>query len=146
MYKNYKKAVAAINEHHIQLVYPIKNAPEPRSLWHSLHPRTFMKWDWSEDADQRVVDIWHLKDDLSCGQDVVYAKWFRGRATFFSREIFAPILCLLETTKVDEIHRSVHASDIYDELLERSPLTPKIVRQAVDLSGIHNRSDYEKGV
>ena len=64
MSRNYKKAVAAINKHHIQLVYPIKHAHEPGSLWHSLYPRSFMKWDWSEDADQRVVDIWHLKDEL----------------------------------------------------------------------------------
>lgn len=105
-----------------------------------------MKWDWSEDADPRVVDIWHLKDELCFGQDVVYAKWFRGRATFFSKEIFVPVLCLLETTQVDEIHRSTHATDIYEELLDSSPQTPKLVRQAVDLSGSQNRSDYEKAV
>lgn len=146
MSKNYKKAVAAINSHHIQLVYPIKNAQEPASLWRSLHPRSFMKWDWSEDADQRVVDIWHLKDELCFGQDVVYAKWFRGRATFFSKEIFVPVLRLLETTQVDEIYRNTHANDIYEELLDRSPQTPKLVGQAVDLSGSQSRSDYEKGV
>ena len=146
MSRNYKKAVAAINKHHIQLVYPIKNAHEPGSLWHSLYPRSFMKWDWSEDADQRVVDIWHLKDELCQNQDVVYAKWFRGRATFFSRKVFAPILCLLGTTQVDEIYRNMHANDIYEALLDNSPQTPKLVRQAVDLSGRLNRSDYERAV
>lgn len=145
-YRNYKKAVGAINRHHIQLVYPIKNAEEPRALWHSLYPGAFMKWDWSEDADQRVVDIWHLKNELCYGQDVVYAKWFRGRATFFSREIFVPMICLLKTTQVEGIHRNMHANDIYEALLDNSPQTPKLVKQAVELSGAHNRSDYERGV
>jgi hypothetical protein len=146
MSKNYKKAVAAINEHHIQLAYPIKNAREPRSLWHSLHPRSFMKWDWSEHADPRVVDLWHLKDELCHRRDVVYAKWFRGRATFFSREIFVPILGLLGSTRVDAVRRNAHANRIYEELLDNSPQTPKLVRQALDLAGSYNRSDYERGV
>jgi hypothetical protein len=146
MHKHYKKAVAAINEHHVQLVYPIQNAREPRSLWHSLHPRSVMKWDWSEHADPRIVDLWHLKDDLCHGRDVVYAKWFRGRATFFSREIFVPMLGLLGTTRSEAARHDVHARRIHEELLDNSPQTPKLVRQAADLSESDKRGDYERGV
>jgi len=146
MSKRYQKALAAINERHVQLVYPIQNAREPRSLWHSLHPRSAMRWDWSEDADQRVVDLWHLKDDLCLGREVVYAKWFRGRATFFSRAIFVPILALLGTTRAEALRRNANASRLYAELLDNSPQTPRRLRQAVDLVGSHNRGDYERGV
>jgi len=146
MTKRYQKALAAINEQHVQLVYPIKNAREPRSLWHSLHPRSAMRWDWSEDADQRVVDLWHLKDDLCLGREVVYAKWFRGRATFFSRAIFVPILALLGPTRAEALRRDANASRLYDELLENSPQTPRRLRQAADLSGSDSRSEYERGV
>jgi hypothetical protein len=144
--KRYRKALAAINEQHVLLVYPIQNAREPSSLWHSLHPRSAMRWDWSEDADQRVVDLWHLKDALCLGREVVYAKWFRGRATFFSRAIFVPILALLGTTRAHALGRDANASRIYEELLDNSPQTPRRLRQAVDLSGSHGRSDYEHGV
>lgn len=146
MSKRYQKALDAINEQHVLLVYPIKNAREPRSLWHSLHPRSAMRWDWSEDADPRVVDLWHLKDDLCVGRQVVYAKWFRGRATFFSRAIFAPILALLGTTRAEALRRNGNASRIYEELLDNSPQTPRRLRQAADLAGSHNRSDYEHGL
>jgi hypothetical protein len=146
MSKRYRKALAAINEQHVQLVYPIENAREPGSLWHSLHPRSAMRWDWSEDADPRVVDLWHLKDALCLGREVVYAKWFRGRATFFSRAIFVPILALLGTTRADALRRDANASRIYEALLDNSPQTPRRLRQAVELSGSHDRSDYEHGV
>lgn len=146
MSKRYQKALAAINEQQVQLVYPIKNAREPGSLWHSLHPRSAMRWDWSADADRRVVDLWHLKDDLCLGREVVYAKWFRGRATFLSRAIFVPILALLGTTRAEALRRDANATRIYEELLENSPQTPRRLRQAVDLTGSHRRSDYEHGV
>lgn len=146
MSKRYRKALAAIDEQHVLLVYPIENAREPRSLWHCLHPRSPMRWDWSEDADQRVVDLWHLKDDLCLERRVVYAKWFRGRATFFSRAIFVPILALLGATRAEVLRRNGTASRIYEELLDNSPQTPRRLRQAADLTGSHNRSDYERGL
>jgi hypothetical protein len=76
----------------------------------------------------------------------VYAKWFRGRATFFSRAIFVPILALLGTTRAEALRRNANASRLYEELLDNSPQTPRRLRQAVDLTGSHNRGDYERGV
>ena len=76
----FKKAVQAINKKHIVLVYPLKTNAELPSLWSTLYPKSKMRWDWSEEADQRVVDTWHLKDELSQSDHVVYSKWFRGTA------------------------------------------------------------------
>jgi len=146
MSKRYRKALAAINERHVQLVYPIQNAREPRSLWHSLHPGSAMRWDWSEDADQRVVDLWQLKDDLCLGREVVYAKWFRGRATFFSRASFVPILALLGTTRAEALRRNATASRQYEELQDNSPQTPRRLQQADKMTGSHYRGDYKRGV
>jgi hypothetical protein len=143
---DYKRAVAAIGAHHILLVYPIKNAAEPKSLWSVLHPRTQMRWDWSEDADPRVVNMWHLKDELCRKKDVVYAKWFQNRATFFSKRIFPALLRALNATEIDDVYSPFRAQDIYEELLSNSPQTPRQIREAVDLTGAANTAVFEKAV
>src|SRR4051812_17327021 len=95
----HQKAVAAIERSGVLLVYPIQNRPDPPSLWTALHPRTAMRWEWDESGDDRVADLWHLRERLSRSGEVVYAKWFQGRATFFSREVFTAFLTLLGTAR-----------------------------------------------
>ena len=36
--------------------------------------------------------LWHLREELSRSGKVVYVKWFKGRATFFSKELFRALL------------------------------------------------------
>src|SRR5689334_2339314 len=73
----------------IVLVYPLASAP---SLWSELYPRSPMEWDWSADADPRIADLWQGRERLAQTMDVAYAKWFRGRATFFSLPVFHAML------------------------------------------------------
>jgi len=143
---SYARAVKAINKHHILLVYPIKNAPEPLSIWSVLHPGVDMHWDWSEHADRRIEKLWHLKDDLCLRRDVVYAKWYRGRATFFSKEIFPAILRILGSTQFDEVLQSRDANAIYQQLLDNSPQTPSMLKEAVELTTKYNRARFEKAM
>src|SRR5215468_1636508 len=89
-----EKAVDRIRERGVLLVFPINNRAEPRSLWSEFFPGTKMVWDWNEDGDTRVAEMWQLMKLLSDSREVVYSKWYQGRATFFSRELFAAMLAL----------------------------------------------------
>ena len=88
------KAVDRIRERGVLLVFPINNREEPRSLWSEFFPGTRMVWDWNEDGDMRVAEMWQLMKLLSDSSEVVYSKWYQGRATFFSRELFAAMLAV----------------------------------------------------
>ena len=118
----------------IVLVYPIANKAEPPSLWTELWPKSQMEWSWDEDADPRVAELWHLRERLARSQEVAYAKWFRGRATFFSLPVFHALLGRF--ARMDPFAGLPHeAADILEILRERSPLSTKELRAAADLRG-----------
>ena len=130
------KAKRIIDEVGIALVYPIANAKDPPSLWSGLHPRTPMRWDWADaTADARVVELWHLKNALAASGDVAYAKWFRGRATFFSLDVFHAILARLAAAGDVFAGLPHEAREILDLLRERSPLSTKELRAEAGLRG-----------
>ncbi|MEO8877248.1 MAG: hypothetical protein ABI461_16765, partial [Polyangiaceae bacterium] len=86
------RAVKLIEKLGICLVFPLENRSDPPSLWSALYPGEKMLWEWDEDGDGRVSDLWHLRMRLAESREVVYAKWFRGRATFFSRDVYREML------------------------------------------------------
>ena len=117
------------------LVFPVKNAKEPASLWHALYPRSAMRWDWSESADPRVVSLWHLKTELGEGDDVVYGKWYQGRATVFSKRVFTALMRIVGTPATQSRQLSLEGAQLLGLLLDDSPQTPKHLRRALDLEG-----------
>lgn len=129
------EATDIVNRLGISLVYPIDNKAEPPSLWTELHPRTKMKWSWDEDADPRVVNLWHLRERLARSHDVAYAKWFRGRATFFSLPVFHAMLGRL--AEAGDVFAGLphEAFEILELLRERSPMSTKQIRLEADLRG-----------
>lgn len=74
MSPNFKKSIQLINKHGILLVFPVNNAKEPESLWHLLHPRTPLKWEWDDSGDQKVFKMWSLMKELSNCREVIYSK------------------------------------------------------------------------
>lgn len=131
-----QKAKRIVDEVGIVLVYPITNAKDPPSLWSKLHPRTPMRWDWTDaTADARVVELWHLKNELAATGDVAYAKWFRGRATFFSLDVFHALLARLAASGDVFAGLPHEAREILDLLRERSPLSTKELRAEAGLRG-----------
>jgi hypothetical protein len=76
-------AIKKINKAHALLVFPIKGKANVPSLWSEFFPDDEMTWEWSEDGDNRVADLWHLRTELAVSNEVVYSKWFKNRATFF---------------------------------------------------------------
>src|ERR1035437_2017824 len=92
-----KKAITAINSRGCLLVYPLANRAEPRSVWSELFPRSKMLWEWDNDGDNRVAELWYLKEELSRSRQVIYSKWFQNRATLSSFEVFVNLLAFLRT-------------------------------------------------
>lgn len=135
---NLRAATKAIDEHGVLLVYPIANRERPRSLWSVFHPDEPMRWDWEGDsADERVVDLWHLRARLAKTTRVVYAKWYRGRATFFSRDAFRAMLATLVRASRRPLEHTVgpDAQELLTLLEESSPQSTKELRRSVDLVG-----------
>ena len=129
-----QKALSAISEQGILLVFPIKNAAQPDSLWAHLWPKIKMRWEWDDSADNRVVQLWHLREELSKSKKVVYAKWYQGRATFFSRPIFTALLShFLSEGRPQTL--PVGSREILDAFIEDSPQTLKQLRKHPSFDG-----------
>jgi hypothetical protein len=127
-----RKAIKAIQRDGILLVFPIDNRPDPHSLWSELHPRTKMRWEWDEDGDHQLSDLWHLRSELATSRHVVYTKWYKNRATFFSRDLFAAALCL---SRPHWPPLTKEARDLLETLEMDSPLSTKQLKEAVGLQG-----------
>ena len=137
-----ERALAAIERRGILLVYPLANRPEPRSLWSELHPRTPMQWSWDAGADGRVARLWRLREELARSGEVVYAKWFRGRATFFARGVFRGIVASLAREGDLRAGLSRRAAMLLDLLEDDSPQSTKQLRANADLQGKANEAAY----
>jgi len=127
-----KKAIQAINRDGVILVFPIDTKKDPHSLWYELHPKTKMRWEWDDEGDSKLADLWHLRTQLSTTREVVYTKWFRNRATYFSRDLFTACLCLsLQDLQI--LPRE--SKEILEALKMDSPLSTKQIKEAASLQG-----------
>ena len=136
------KAIELINRRGALLVFPIQNRKEPPSLWGELFPRSQMRWEWDDSGDNRVANLWHLREELSRSKKVVYSKWFRGRATFFSRELFVALLALLGKSQ----GLSKGSLSILQNLEEESPLSTKALKKRAKLQGQALEGTYHKAL
>ncbi|MBX3041262.1 MAG: hypothetical protein KF789_11205 [Bdellovibrionaceae bacterium] len=140
-----EKAIQAIEARGALLVFPDGNKAEPPSLWSVLHPRTEMRWSWDADGDNRVPKLWVLREELSRSSSVIYSKWYRGRATFFSRSDFVDLLAIRRAADAENSLRG-EAATLYEALLESSPQSTKELKRATDLQGRFFESTYQKGM
>ncbi len=111
-------------------------------MWRELHPRTPMRWEWDDAGDGRVARLWHLRAELSSSDQVIYTKWFRGRATFFSRPAYTALLRLVGS----EAGLSRPARDILENLKLESPLSTQALKRATGLQGRQAESAYERAL
>ena len=49
------RAIRIVEKIGICLVFPIENRADPPSLWAALHPNEKMRWEWTDDGDNRVA-------------------------------------------------------------------------------------------
>lgn len=141
-----KRAISLIEKRGALLIFPINNRIEPPSLWFELHPGEKMLWEWDEDGDSRVSDLWHLKTKLSASGKVVYTKWYQGRATAFSFPVFKCLLALSGAAREETRLTQKNAETILGILKSDSPLSTKQLREACGLKGKENAAAYERAL
>lgn len=141
-----QKAIRFIEKHGILLVYPIANRPEPLNLWSCFFPRTKMRWEWDSGSETQVADLWHLREELSRSQKVFYAKWYQGRATFFSLPVFQALLHTFQTKNLNERSLSSNALHVLKILEETSPLSSKELKKRTFQSRRIETKDYERAL
>lgn len=139
-------AIKHVNSNGMLLVFPHDNRKEPPSLWYSFFPRTKMRWEWDENGDSRVSDLWHLRERLSTSRKVVYGKYFRDRATVVSLDLFAAILRLSNPELPGTPGLSFQAREILDILEEDSPLSTKQLKRHAGLQGRAAESAYQRAL
>ncbi len=141
-----KQAISFIEKKGILVVFPIKGKTGIPSLWHEFYPRVQMKWEWNEDSDDRISKIWILMKELSEMREVVYAKWYQGRATFFSRDVFTAMLALINQHEEAFTSEPPEAELLKETLDEDSPLSTKTLKKLTDLQGRDNSGRYSRGL
>lgn len=141
----FKKALSAIEQHGALLVFPIKNSKEPKSLWNVLHPRSEMIWEWDDEGDNKVFELWHLREELAKSHKVVYSKWYKNRATFFSQETFLYLLAFLQTA-VRENNLSRSSQEALECLKMDSPQSTKLLKENLSWQGKLMESHYNKSM
>lgn len=145
MSKAFEKSIEAINTAGILLVFPVKNAKEPRSVWSALYPRSQMIWDWDDSGSKKVHDLWFMMKELSACRRVVYSKWYQGRATFFSRDLFKALLrvhCFDKNgqlialgNRLENSEALTYAKQILEALQMDSPLSTRELKRITELQG-----------
>jgi hypothetical protein len=139
-------AVKAIERAGLLLVFPIANSPQFPSLWSHFFPRSKMRWEWDDAGDHRVADLWHLREELSRSGQVVYTKWFRGRATFFSRSLFPALIRSLHGDPPFAFGLKSEAETLLRLLEENSPLSTKQLKRASEMEGRFFESAFQRAL
>ena len=122
------KAIQFIQKHGVLLVFPIQNQKLPASLWSSFYPRTPMRWEWDDSGDNRVAELWHLREELSRSGKVVYAKWYKNRATVFSPECFRWFRSVLHAQPGFNGLSTV-AQKLFSVIADNSPISTKEIKK-----------------
>jgi len=138
-----QKIIKAIEEKGCLLVYPLDNRKEPQSIWSCLYPRTAMRWEWDESGDNRVGELWVLRTQLSESREVIYAKWYRNRATFFSKEVFVNLLAYLGSSQ-DQVDLTRDSQVAMDLLLTDSPQSTPTLKENLGLRGRLLEAQYNR--
>lgn len=143
---NLSTAVKHVNRKGILLVFPHENRKEPPSLWYEFFPRTKMRWEWDESGDNRVGELWHLRERLSLSRKVIYGKWYRGKATAMAFDVFKAILRIANPDLPEVRGLSWQAREILDLLEEDSPLSTKQIKRMSGLQGRESETLYTRAL
>lgn len=129
----FQRAKNHINCQGFLLVFSMKNQARPQSLWSLLHPGVEMRWEWDESGDNKLGELWRLRQELAQSQEVVYGKFYCGRATFFSKQTFCNLLCVKEAWNYQL--QFPESKSILESLEMDSPLSTKQLKETTHLRG-----------
>jgi hypothetical protein len=143
---NVRSAAKKVDAKGALLVFPVNNRKDIPSLWNEFYPRSKMNWEWDESGDSRLSDLWHLREKLSVSRQVVYCKWFRGRATLLSQEVFVALIKTLNPNLPKITGLSFTARELLDLLTEDSPISTKELKRLCDLRGREREAQYQRAM
>jgi hypothetical protein len=139
------KLHAALNRESCILVFPLANQSDPPSLWRELFPKKKMVWEWTDDGDDDVPRLWQFREEMSRSGEVLYAKWFQNRATFFAKD-HAPLWIRALNPSFSESGLSHAAKAILHALQDSSPQSTKALKKATQLKGRDFEKDFQSGL
>src|SRR4029434_2014623 len=139
-------AVTSIRQHGALLVFPIANREQPHSLWAEFFPKKRMVWDWNDEGDEHVWKMWQMMKRLSDCREVVYTKWYQGRATFFSHAVFAAMISASVAHQRPRYQLSETARVLFEVLENNSPLSTRKLKEFAGLQGRENEAAYNRGL
>lgn len=143
---NVTRAVSLVEKNGILLVYPLANRTEPRSLWGEQYGDEPMVWEWDDEGDGRVHELWHLRTRLTESRKVVYAKWFRGRATMFSRAVFRAMLATVRAAGDPRRGLSAAARELLETVEDDSPLSTRELKRRAGLQGRASEATFQRAM
>lgn len=143
---NLRDAVKRVDSLGACLVFPQDNRSEPMSLWKAFYPRSVMRWDWDQGGDTRVHDLWFLREEMSRSGEIIYCKWYKGRATLFSKELFTNLISALHSHELEKRLQQKSARTLYDILEDNSPLSTKELKRETDLVGKVFEGEFQRGM
>ncbi len=139
-------AVKIVERLGVALVFSLPQPSAPPSLWGEMYPHDTMRWEWTDDADDRVVQLWRIRERLAESRRVVYSKWYGGRATLFSRDVFHALLHRFHGDS-DELAGAPRASmELLEILDDNSPQSTKELKRNSGLIGKERESEYTKAL
>jgi hypothetical protein len=125
-------------------VFPEKSSKKSSivSLWELFYPRSPMKWEWDESADNRVVKLWWLKNEVARTQKVLYGRFFSNRPVFVSPSEAQKILKSLHLRPLSPLAREILA-----RLEDNSPQTKRMLGRELRGDGWEpTRADFERAL
>jgi len=112
------------------------------SLWELFYPRTKMKWEWDDSADNRVVKLWWLKNEIAQTQKVLYGRFFGNRPVLVSKSETRRTLKTLEKKPLTSLAR-----EILSRLEDNSPQTKRMLGRELRAEGWEpTKSEFERSL
>lgn len=143
---NRRAAISKINRAGALLVFPLENRPEPPSLWSGFFPRKKMRWEWADEGDTDMWSMWGMMKELSDCREVVYSKWYKGRATFLSRTLFTAMLARMRRQPGHKAGLESDAALVFEILENNSPLSTRQLKKFAELQGRENEGTYNRAL
>jgi hypothetical protein len=126
-------------------VFPEKNKKKKGaivSLWELFYPRTKMSWEWDDSADNRVVKLWWLKNEIARTQQVLYGRFFGNRPVYVSKKEASKILATIKPKPLSPLAREILA-----RLEDNSPQTKRMLARALRDEGWEpSKGEFERAL
>ncbi len=76
-----------------------------------------------------MVQLWHLREELSRSGRVVYAKWYKGRATFLSQTVAGAVMARMDRAVPSPTGAPRRVLQLLEE---NSPISSKILKKRLN--------------